>query len=95
MTEVLEFIKKFNSPFTEELFTTCACYWFSVILNQRFHNSTIVYNPDQIHFATKIDGVVYDILGVVEDDSEYIDWSQYQITADDADTIIYNCIELR
>lgn len=95
MSEVLDFIKVFNSPSNETLFTNCACYWFAHILVNRFPNSTIMYNPHQIHFAAKIRGSLYDISGRIEDDEDYLDWSEYMDTSDDADMIIENCIKLR
>ena len=94
MESILEFIKIFNSPSNTILFTECACYWFSVILHQRFPNSSIVYDPHQVHFATKINGKVYDITGLVVEDSDYIDWEYYSSSSDDADMIMKYCIRL-
>ena len=94
MSEILSFIKVFHSPSNEILFKDCACYWFSHILHTRFPDSCIMYNPHQVHFATKINGTIYDIEGIIEDDSEYIDWEEYSTYADDIDMIISNCINL-
>lgn len=94
MSNILEFIKIFDSPSNKILFTECACYWFSEILHQRFSNSVIVYNPHLVHFATKINGRVYDINGIVEDDEDYVEWERYSSYADDADMIIKYCINL-
>lgn len=95
MSTILEFIKVFQSPSNHILFTECACYWFSVILHQRFPDSSIVYDPQQVHFATKIHGVVYDITGIVEDDADYIDWEYYSSHFDDADMVIEYCIKMK
>lgn len=95
MRNVLEFIKVFQSPCNQVLFTQCACYWFSVILSERFPGSSIVYNPESIHFATFIDNEVYDITGVVEDTSDYVYWDAYKKYALDAEDIIRDCIYLK
>lgn len=94
MTEVLQFIEVFRSTSNVQLFTQTACYWFAQILHQRFKNSSIVYNPDMVHFATKIDGVVYDITGVREDSQYYVDWESYTSYATDIDIISKYCINL-
>lgn len=95
MKEVIEFIKIFQSPSNEILFKECACYWFSNILSQRFNNSTIMYNPDEFHFATMIEDTLYDIAGVIEDSSGYIVWDLYYRTSSDADMIYDTCILLK
>lgn len=95
MSEVLEFIKIFQSPSNNELFQECACYWFAKILQERFEGSSIVYNPSNIHFATKIKDRIYDISGQVEYSSDYIDWEEYSTYSYDANLIIENCILLK
>lgn len=98
MNEILEFIKKFQSPSNEVLFKECACYWFSLILHERFDYSSIYYNPDIVHFATEIDGILYDISGIVEDDEDrYYDFQRYMedTSQSEIDTIIENCILLK
>lgn len=95
MSAIIEFIKIFQSPSNINLFTECACYWFANILHQRFPNSYIVYDPHQVHFATKIEDRVYDITGIVGEDSDYIDWEYYAFFhQEDAELIIRNCINL-
>ena len=95
MDIILEFIKVFRSTESTELFTEIACYWFSIILCNRFSNARVVYNPSRVHFAAKIGSHVYDITGIVEDEEDYEDWSDYLEYADDADLIIQNCINIR
>lgn len=95
MESILEFIRIFNSSENIELFTDNACYWFAIILSNRFSNSKIVYDPHQIHFATKIGNHIYDITGIVEYDEDYVDWLEYQEYADDTDLIIQMCINMR
>lgn len=93
MSDILDFIKVFTSPSTTNLFTECACYWFAVILRDRF-SGTIVYDPHRVHFATEINGSLYDITGHIKDTLDYINWEDYASTAEDADLIIQYCIKL-
>lgn len=95
MSEVLEFIEVFQSPSNMTLFKDCACYWFAVILHERFEGSSIVYDPSNFHFATKIRDNVYDISGQVEYSSDYVDWEEYSNYSYDSDIIIENCILLK
>ena len=70
---ILYFIKKFSDFGTQvlECFTKGNCYWFARILAIEFMGA-IYYDPIVGHFATMIDGVLYDITGVVEDVSDFI-----------------------
>lgn len=92
---ILDFIAIFSTPSNRVLFTEVACYWFAHILHTRFSNSYIVYDPHRVHFATKINNKIYDITGIIEDDSEYIDWDEYSETFDDSEYISECCIDLR
>lgn len=87
---ILEFIKVFRSPETEELFTNCACFWFASILLLRFPKSEIMYNPETVHFATKIKGNLYDITGKLEDTEGYVAWHHYN--GDDFEEVHKDCI---
>lgn len=80
MEEVLNFIEKFQSPSNLELFSEIACYWFARILSERFQDSCIYYNPDRVHFATKIEDRLYDITGAIpiEDSEYYYDFNEYE-----------------
>lgn len=94
-SEVLSFIEIFNkNSETVDLFTNCACYWFAKILHERFPLSYIVYNPVEIHFATRIGCYVYDITGKLDSDdsSPWIDWEEYKGYALDADEIERTCV---
>ena len=93
MDDILEFIGVFDSPSNKILFTEVSCYWFAMILKERF-SGNIVYNPHQVHFATKIGSKVYDITGIIEDSSDYVDWNKYSTTAEDSDLIEECCIRL-
>lgn len=94
-SEVLNFIQIFVSDETTTLFTECACYWFSHILRYRFPESTIMYDPGQVHFATKIADNIYDISGIVANPEDYVDWSAYSSHAPDAELIQEVCINLK
>ena len=66
--EILLFIDHFADYGKEviDCFTTGNCYWFAVILNERF-GGTIVYNPVACHFACKLNGGhIYDITGQID-----------------------------
>jgi len=89
--DILEFIKIFDRPETRILFTECACYWFSSILKERFQDSIIVYNPHEVHFATLIEGRVYDITGVVEDARDYISWEYYSTMYPRDAELVHSC----
>jgi len=95
MKEILSFIQVFQSPSNERLFHDCACYWFAHILQSRFTDSHIVYDPHQVHFATEINGTIYDISGRVELDEDYVYWEDYASTSSDTDMIVEYCIELK
>ena len=56
------------------------CYYFAVILHDRFPNSTIYYDPIDGHFITKIGDNYYDWRGVnihvhVDD---IVKWDEYE-----------------
>lgn len=75
--EVLEFIKSFSKAKSTFLFG--CCYWFAVILRERFEGSQIVYFPVENHFATQICGRIYDASGDITDeylDAKAIPWSK-------------------
>lgn len=106
--KIERFINDMKRVFPEELefvFYRGYCYWFAFILAERF-KGTIWFNPKIIHFATKIDGILYDIYGEVtpgicpvngkEDYSEndWIEWSEFQINHQEAvESIVKSCIK--
>ena len=70
---ILQFIKKFSDFGNQvvECFTKGNCFWFAMVLAMEFAGE-IYYDPIVGHFATKIDGVMYDITGVVENTSDFV-----------------------
>lgn len=63
---ILQFIDHFKG--SEDTFLNGCCYWFSVILYDRFFSERVVeiyYEPVEGHFITKIDNRYYDVRGDV------------------------------
>lgn len=108
MDKVEKFISDMKAVFPEELeftFYRGYCYWFALILAERFKGD-IWFNSKIVHFATKIDGQLYDIFGKIqpgvcslngEDDySEdyWWSWADYQIANHDVvESIVNSCIK--
>ena len=69
---ILRFIKRFSDFGNQvvECFTKGNCFWFAMVLALEFAGE-IYYNPIVGHFATMIDGVMYDITGVVKNTSDF------------------------
>ena len=70
---ILQFIKKFSDFGNQvvECFTKGNCFWFAMVLAMEFAG-VIYYNPIVGHFATMINGVMYDITGVVENIGDFM-----------------------
>ena len=70
---ILRFIKKFSDFGNQvvECFTKGNCFWFAMVLAMEFAGE-IYYDPIVGHFATMINGVMYDITGVVENTGDFI-----------------------
>lgn len=69
---ILCFIKKFSDFGNQviECFTEGNCFWFAKVLAMEFAGE-IYYDPIVGHFATMINGVLYDITGAVENTSDF------------------------
>jgi hypothetical protein len=105
---VQRFINGMKEVFPEELefvFYRGYCYWFALILAERFKGD-IWFNPKIVHFATKIGNNLYDIYGKVspgicpvngkEDYSEndWISWTDFQLNHQEAvESIVNSCIK--
>ena len=72
--EVVEFIQGFSDA--KELFLCGYCYWFAVILANRFHGE-IWYMPIENHFICRIDGFYYDVTGRMRPENIVYRWSDY------------------
>ena len=70
---ILQFIKKFSDFGNQivECFTEGNCFWFAMVLAMEFVGE-IYYDPIVGHFATMIDGTMYDITGVVKNTGDFI-----------------------
>lgn len=94
--EVTEFRSHFNPKATTELFTHGQCFWFALILHERFqpfYPTRIFYNPVDNHFATEIYGELYDITGRIEKNTNWFDWNDYiLLDPSDAARIYRDCI---
>lgn len=66
---VLEFIKNFKesdrSHVLEKTFLQGYCYYFAVILEERFPGGMILYDKEAAHFVYFYEGKLYDITGNV------------------------------
>ena len=96
--EVIHFIDNFKrqkKSDVEFVFTNGDCYWFSVILIQRFGGEAY-YLRVRNHFITKIDGRYYDITGEITDfDEEPVSWTYMQETEPKWAERIYYCALLQ
>lgn len=94
MNEVEKFIHKFkylNPPAAEDLFLYGDCYYFAIILKERFKDSITKYLTIDNHFVTEINGKLYDIRGDVTDIiniSQLINWDDMK----DYDELLYKRI---
>lgn len=84
--KILDFIAHFQRPDTIEVFTNGMCYWFAVILLERF-GGEILYTQVPGHFVCKVDDILYDVTGDVTE--QYMDglipWESMQ----DYDDLLY------
>ena len=91
---MLDFIKKFQTPETIEIFTKGMCFWFAFILENRFkHEAYIMYAPIDNHFMVRYKGRLYDITGDVTDKyKKVIPWNSDQVDFLERERIIKYCI---
>ena len=93
---VLEFIKKFKFTSIKELeyvFTNGNCYYFAIILKERF-NGDIYYLPIENHFICKIDKDYYDITGIAKMNEHPYKWSELEnIDSSLYKRIVRDCVE--
>lgn len=93
--EIGAFLRRFHVNGTiDEVFTCGCCYYFAVILSERFGSdgAVIMYAPKDNHFGTMIDGLVYDITGNVTSEYEWIQWSLFDDDLE-RERIIRDCIQ--
>lgn len=73
--EVLDFIKGFKE--VKDFFLFGYCYWFAVILEQRFMGQ-ICYMPIKNHFIVRIHNEYYDASGKITPNEKVYSWATYQ-----------------
>lgn len=103
MSEIEQFINHFKGTnatqilYVEDLFLHQNCYYFAVILNNRFKRGTMMYDENTQHFVIFIDNRLYDITGDVTDKFNLDDLVEinYLDQIDNYDLIKRSCIELR
>ena len=94
MNEVETFIYKFkllNPSVAEDLFLYGDCYYFAIILKERFKDAVIKYLMIDNHFVVEINGELYDIRGNITDivdQSQMIIWDEMK----KEDELLYNRI---
>ena len=90
---ILDFISHYRD--CSKTFIYGQCYWFAVILTMRFHMFApceLLYDPIANHFATEIDGKVYDATGETVRFG-FLRWSDYAASDPLAANRIYrDCI---
>lgn len=90
-----DFIEKFKqfeqNNVLLDTFTGGFCYWFAVILAERFSGGQILYEPVEGHFVTRIASRYYDIRGDVTEQYEGKEFYDEQ-TCVETDSILRGCI---
>lgn len=94
--EVRAFISRFtNNGKSKEVidaFSYGCCYWFAHILRARF-DGDIVYDEIENHFATWINGRIYDITGDITGKYEMLPWVGYDYDESLRNRIVRDCID--
>lgn len=76
MDEVLKFIQK-RFP-SDCMWITGNCFYFSIILQNRFPCGKIYYDVINGHFVFKYNDKYYDWTGVVEPDGYLVEWDKFE-----------------
>ena len=79
--DILGFIEKFKflgRNTIERLFTEGNCYYFAVILKERFEGGLIYYLPAANHFVFKYGGKYYDICGEYGTSEKAYEWEAFK-----------------
>lgn len=74
--EILGFISMFQSKETITIFTQGMCYWFAVILSNRFPDGEIYYDQIDGHFVTRICNKYYDVTGEITPTNGTYAWAK-------------------
>lgn len=76
MDKIVEFIRRRFSQDCDWL--NGNCYFFSVILRERFPNGQIIYEPVDGHFLYKVKNNCYDFLGKHPIPEYYYIWDELE-----------------
>lgn len=79
MDDVQIFLERFHEyDDIEDVFTRGCCYWFAIVLRERFEYTgpVIMYDEVMNHFGTEIGDRVYDITGDVTDRYRWTPWEE-------------------
>lgn len=74
--EILDFIKRRFPNNCNWL--TGNCYYFSLILKDRFPQTTVCYDIINGHFVTLIDGNYYDWSGRISPNGPLVKWDEFE-----------------
>lgn len=95
-----DFISKFKEKdkngVLEETFLNGFCYFFSVILKEKFPRGSIFYSEKENHFLFMLNGILYDIRGNVASKYSFQDivlWDSWWDDMIHKQRIIRDCIE--
>lgn len=98
---ILKFIKNFQNEGTVKTFTEGCCYWFALILFERFNMERnkeknacrLMYNQIYGHFACEINGELFDITGQIEQTGEWEPWADWFLKEPVyRETVVRDCI---
>lgn len=90
-----EFIRKFKFKYSDELeevFTSGNCYYFALILKEKF-SGEIYYLPIDNHFICRVMSSYYDITGRIEPTEHPVKWSDFKSDKTWRRRIIRDCID--
>jgi len=93
---ILEFKKYEEQNVLARTFTNGFCYYFSVILKEKFPRGDIFYSIEDNHFLFLLNGNLYDINGSVTDNynlNKVVKWSTWKDDIIHKQRIIRDCIE--
>ena len=96
-----DFIRKIRNPLAggqvENIFLHGFCYYFSIILKEKFPKGTILYSPSLNHFIFLYNSEIWDITGNVSDKYDYrelVIWDEWRDDILLRQRIIRDCIEM-
>lgn len=91
--KVLDFIKRRFGD-TDSHWQDGNCYYFSIILKDRFPKGNIMYDPVDNHFLFRYRGVLYDSKGVDKRSiKDVMRWDKYkEFDESDYNNVIKYCI---